>query len=242
MSLADSLKPVVFKFCRACKLELSLDKFGSDKSRKDGKQSLCKPCKKLKDKEYYEQNSDKVKSHVNDFRLNNPEIVKERKAQHYNANKDEILVKCKTYRDKNKSKCVAATTAWKKQKRKTDVCFRLRNNFSRALNHKLKSVNSSRIKSLPYSIAELKAHLEAQFEPWMNWDNWGPYNSKTFDSNPKWQIDHIIPASTFVYSSTDDEEFKKCWALSNLRPLSAKENLLDGVNRTRHGGLNGKSS
>jgi hypothetical protein len=28
-----------------------------------------------------------------------------------------------------------------------------------------------------------------------------------------------------------DEEFKKCWALSNLRPLSAKQNILDGNRR-----------
>lgn len=26
----------------------------------------------------------------------------------------------------------------------------------------------------------------------------------------------------------EDENFKKCWALSNLRPLSAKQNVLDG--------------
>ena len=28
------------------------------------------------------------------------------------------------------------------------------------------------------------------------------------------------------YVSMKDDEFKKCWALDNLRPLSAKENLL----------------
>jgi hypothetical protein len=32
----------------------------------------------------------------------------------------------------------------------------------------------------------------------------------------------------------EDDNFKKCWALSNLRPLDAKQNLMDGVNRIRH--------
>jgi hypothetical protein len=32
----------------------------------------------------------------------------------------------------------------------------------------------------------------------------------------------------------DDEEFKKCWSLDNLRPLSAKQNILDGTSRKRH--------
>lgn len=36
----------------------------------------------------------------------------------------------------------------------------------------------------------------------------------------------------------NEENFKKCWALSNLRPYSAKQNLLDGANRKRH--KNGK--
>jgi len=29
----------------------------------------------------------------------------------------------------------------------------------------------------------------------------------------------------------EDENFKKCWSLDNLRPLSAKINILDGNKR-----------
>ena len=31
-----------------------------------------------------------------------------------------------------------------------------------------------------------------------------------------------------------DSEFHKCWALSNLRPYSAKKNQHDGVTKIRH--------
>jgi len=47
----------------------------------------------------------------------------------------------------------------------------------------------------------------------------------------------IIPQSTFKYSSMEDQEFKNCWALSNLRPLSAKQNNFDGIHQIRHRSL-----
>ena len=99
--------------------------------------------------------------------------------------------------------------------------------------------NESCIKHLTYSINELVLHLEKQFEPWMNWKNRGKYDPKIWDDNDsstwRWNVDHIIPRSTFKYTSMDCDEFKKCWALNNLRPLSAKQNILDGARRTRHG-------
>jgi hypothetical protein len=58
-------------------------------------------------------------------------------------------------------------------------------------------------------------NLEKQFEPWMNWQNHGVY--KNWDDNDQstwtWQIDHIIPQSDLPYTSMEDENFKKCWAL-----------------------------
>lgn len=46
-----------------------------------------------------------------------------------------------------------------------------------------------------------------------------------------WQLGDIIPQSIFPYITMDCEEFRKCWDLSNLRPLSAKQNILDGNRR-----------
>ena len=84
---------------------------------------------------------------------------------------------------------------------------------------------------------ELKEHLEAQFEPWMNWSNWGRYHKNKWNDNDPatwtWQLDHIIPQYKLPYISMGDDNFKKCWALSNLRPHSAKQNLLDGTGKIR---------
>ncbi len=87
-------------------------------------------------------------------------------------------------------------------------------------------------------MSELKIHLENQFEPWMNWNNYGSYISSKWNDNDQltwtWQIDHIIPQSILQYSSVNDDTFKKCWSLDNLRPLSSKQNILDGLTRIRH--------
>jgi hypothetical protein len=44
-------------------------------------------------------------------------------------------------------------------------------------------------------------------------------------SRAGWHINHVIPISAFNFSSPEDIDFKKCWALKNLRPLWAKDNF-----------------
>jgi hypothetical protein len=78
---------------------------------------------------------------------------------------------------------------------------------------------------LPYTIEELKAHLESLWEPWMSWENYG---GRPNDSRQTWHIDHIIPHSSFPYTSMDDPLFQECWALSNLRPLEKRANMSKG--------------
>jgi len=69
----------------------------------------------------------------------------------------------------------------------------------------------------------------------MTWKNYGSYCVNLWDDNDcstwTWNIDHIIPQSKLPYISMDDDNFKICWALENLRPLSAKQNLIDGNKR-----------
>lgn len=64
-----------------------------------------------------------------------------------------------------------------------------------------------------YSVVDLVRHLERQFEAGMSWQNMG-----------EWHIDHIIPKSSFHYESDQDDEFRACWALTNLRPLWSEDN------------------
>ena len=68
-----------------------------------------------------------------------------------------------------------------------------------------------------YTPEELKEHLESQFTDGMSWDNM-----------KDWHIDHIRPVSSFNFTTTECEDFKKCWALNNLQPLWSKDNLSKG--------------
>lgn len=94
---------------------------------------------------------------------------------------------------------------------------RLRNFFTAAICHSLQGRTKggrSWESLLGYSAADLRAHLERQFERGMNWDNYG-----------EWHVDHILPVASFSFASPDDPEFKACWALANLRPLWGTDNL-----------------
>lgn len=68
--------------------------------------------------------------------------------------------------------------------------------------------------ALGYTVEELRAHLEAQFVKGMSWGN-----------ASEWHIDHIRPLSSFDIREIGDDEFRACWALSNLRPLFATDNI-----------------
>lgn len=72
----------------------------------------------------------------------------------------------------------------------------------------------------------------------MNWNNHGQYRAEEWDDNDPstwvWQIDHIIPQSDLPYDSMEHPNFKKCWSLDNLRPYSAKKNVIEGTRRVRH--------
>jgi 5-methylcytosine-specific restriction endonuclease McrA len=71
---------------------------------------------------------------------------------------------------------------------------------------------------LGYSKAELISHLERQFLKGMGWENMG-----------EWHIDHIVPLSSFTITGPDDPELRRAWALPNLRPLWAKDNIRKGA-------------
>jgi hypothetical protein len=73
-------------------------------------------------------------------------------------------------------------------------------------------------KRLGYVVDELRSHLEGQFADGMNWANHG-----------EWHIDHIRPLSSFKITSFRCRDFREAWAISNLQPLWAADNLRKGA-------------
>jgi hypothetical protein len=205
-------------------------------------------------KEYYEDNKEIILRHNKQYYEDNKEEVlivqktyrdshKNQRKKYNLKNKEAIKEYNKKYAKSNRNKIVKKHNEYQIIRRKNDPAFRIRGIISNMINKQLESYGSTKngkscLDYLPYSIQELKEHIEQQFEIWMNWDNHGKYDSKLWDDNDQstwtWQIDHIVPQSDLPYSSMTDDNFKKCWALSNLRPYSAKQNLLDGITKIRH--------
>lgn len=173
-----------------------------------------------------DSNKEKIKEYQEKYRISNSEALKE-----YRKNNKEYMV---LYREHNKDQINKTHNIYIKTRSKNDLAFKLRCNFSSKIRKQIFLKNGNSIlKFLPYTIQELKLHLEKQFESWMTWENHGVYNVKIWQDNDQstwtWQIDHIIPQSDFTYTSMEDENFKKCWSLENLRPYSAKQNIIDGA-------------
>lgn len=111
---------------------------------------------------------------------------------------------------------------WFKNKRQTDVAYRISMHFTVLMHCALGKAKAGRSWKtfVDYTLEELMSHLERQFLPGMTWENKG-----------EWHIDHIVPRSSFEYESPDDPEFKQAWALTNLRPLWAIDNIRKNATR-----------
>lgn len=75
--------------------------------------------------------------------------------------------------------------------------------------------------TLGYSLADLVRHLRRTLPKGASWADF---------LSGRLHIDHIVPRSHFDLTSPD--EVRACWALSNLRLLSARRNLAKGSART----------
>lgn len=99
---------------------------------------------------------------------------------------------------------------------------RLEHNISRSVNLSLRGGKggASCFKLLGFTVEQLVRHLELQFSPGMSWDNYG-----------EWHVDHRVPLASFRYETSNDDEFRQAWALTNLQPLWAKQNISKGARR-----------
>lgn len=187
-------------------------------------------------KRYREINKERITSEKRDrYYEKRDEILKKRK-EYYIYNREHCLLLQKERYENNKEKILEYSKQWveknpekrreiaKKYSRKFRITpkGRLKNCISTGIRSSLKKgmkAGRSWEKLVGYDINKLKKHLEKQFDDNMSWDNYGSY----------WHIDHIIPIAAFNFEKPEDEDFRICWSLKNLRPLESKENLSKGA-------------
>jgi len=170
-------------------------------------------------REWRRKNPERFKYH-DDKKRAKPDYKEKRKA--YLARPDvkaRNQARMKTYNKQynlNNKDRIAAHLKWRYH---NDLNFRIKHLLRCRLRDALKENRKpvSAVKLLGCTIPELKAHLESQFESWMSWENFG-----------EWQIDHIIPLSSFDLRNIEEASKACCW--KNLQPLCRIENAVKGDN------------
>ena len=152
------------------------------------------------------------------WRDNNKDYMNQKTKNWYEQNKEHRKDYLKEYREKNIDRIREVKRNYEKTRKHNDPLYKLINNFRTAIYQVLKENNLQKnghyFEILEYSPEQLIEHLENQFKDGMNWDNYG-----------EWHVDHILAISRHNIQEIGDEEFMKCWSLSNLQPMWGEENI-----------------
>lgn len=195
----------------------------------NGAQKDCQACAAAR-RVIYERESSRRHEKANPRKRNKP-VDKERQRRYEAKNIKKIRRAQADYRDRNREKINAYSLArskteerkkWSREyesnKRATDPKYRLNQAMKAGLRRGLLEGKGGRKwKDLTgFSLAELSRHLERQFGRGMSWDNYG---------EDGWHVDHIRPLKSYSFETSECEDFKAVWCLTNLRPLWAPDNL-----------------
>ena len=214
------------KKCSICKRFLPIHNYSPQENGVGYTHSHCKQCNANNKRQYRKEHLLKLRQKDKEryYRDKDKRILLVK--QRYSEKKDEINLHRKAYDQTEKGKRIRQQ--WRdnnkdkiKQKNKVQMNKpenKIRSNISRRILFILKQgkENKKLEMILGYSVGKLKNHLETQFKEGMSWNNYKMNG---------WHIDHIIPVSAFNFSSYKDKDFHRCFALKNLQPLWAKENL-----------------
>lgn len=218
------------KRCRKCQDEKECGEFSKDKQKSDGLDSYCKQCRNNKVNQNYHKNPAKKKESNKKWRDNNldkfktqckkyrdKEETKQRYKEWLENNPEKVKQSRQKIKEYLKKKRVEEGGYWnykkncfvpikpKMTKEQKKILYSLRDRLYSTIKKEYKKQSAKEL--LGCTLEECKLHIESQFYPEMNWENWGKI----------WEIDHIKPCSSF--NLIELEEQQKCFHHTNLRPL-----------------------
>lgn len=236
------------KTCRVCGETKNAECFGLETRYRDGRRSSCKACVTASSREL--RLSDEYKTAARErARARTPEYrrIERQKAA---AKLGQLCIPRDIRRNEPKAH-VAAWLSHKKDDRRRRI--ERRNAEKKAhtadqrsqkkstkpieiilrdrIRYRIKKVRKRSVVMMPngshslcgrfgYSAKELVRHIERQFTKGMTWDRL---------RLGEIHIDHIVPIVDFDLS--DPVEVKRCFSLTNLRPMWARSNVLKGNQR-----------
>jgi len=225
--------------CKSCNVQLVTTVSNYHKLK------FCPPCGKAhrqeKDKNYYEENKERLTIYFKENhakKMQDPEyreMFRLRSIEN-RAKQPKTFVDClvcgknfqrSRYNRNCSKKC---SKIWERQYQNRPSAI-MSKNLARQLHRAIKSKNTNWSKGMElegnvwvhfsFTIDEFRERFESLFTKGMTWENMG-----------LWHIDHIKPKASFNQEELADptsEDFKKCWALENLQPLWALDNIKKGA-------------
>ncbi|MDD3847602.1 MAG: hypothetical protein PHC90_14735 [Syntrophorhabdaceae bacterium] len=223
------------KVCSKCGQEKSSDEFNKRTLSKDGLTSACRECLYVENAKYREAHREDAKERSRIWREQNPERRKATLHDNYCRNRERRKMASRKWRSENRERHIDNVRRWRVnhpeetkqyaritgQRIRATVKGRLNANIKRYIAYSLHGTKRGRHWEtlVGYTVDQLKTHLEKLFKPGMTWENYGT----------AWHIDHKVPIVAFNFKSPDELDFNRCWALKNLRPMWATQNISKGA-------------
>jgi hypothetical protein len=196
------------KICLKCHKEKNVSQFFYYNKKQGKLMPYCKLCDSNRKKKYIDNRPITDKKLCSKCKqekdISNFSWVKGRN-NYYSSCKS-----CVAESRRNRRSKINATRRKHRQNPEIRIRDNLQSRFS-TLKNGYRSKTLIKYIGCPYNF--LLGWLEFQFYDNMNFDNYGKI----------WHIDHCIPCNSFDFSKED--QIKKCFHWSNLRPLKAEKNF-----------------
>lgn len=209
------------KKCKKCEAENQRARYqeNPEKYRGIAYQSRDKYPEKAKEaqRKYQENNKEKRSAACAKWRMDHPDKQAEAKKRWRNNNKDRELETLKKWKKNNPEKVREYRKISLKRAKaspKGALNFRMSHGIRDSLRRGKEGYHWESL--VGYTVEDLKRSIEKKFKDGMTWEKL---------LKGEIHIDHKIPIAAFNYSSYDDIDFQKCWALKNLQPMWASENM-----------------
>lgn len=173
-------------------------------------------------REYGRKHREKIVQNVKNWQKKHRKSINQRKREEYSLGISKF--NNKDYFNNHHKK-------YFKNKYDLDINFRIYRIISSIISRSLKGNKHGRHWEdlVGWKLGEGMKYLESQFTLGMSWSNYGWYIDEHGVKQLGWEIDHIKAKSEFNITSYDCVNFKRLWALSNLRPMWATTRVINGI-------------